>query len=152
MRIQTLVHQLAVACSIAVWLQACSVAPHKTIIEPPPKTSAKPALPLAPVTALKHRARSEQRTGHLAQAAATTERALRIDPDDPRLWQLLARIRLAQGDAAQAAAMAGKSNTLAGDNAVLMKQNEHIVAQALRLTGDEKDASRADRHVHGEAL
>ena len=51
--------------------------------------------------------------GDLERAAATLERALRIDSRDPVLWLALAEVRLAQGDAAQAAGLARRAETLA---------------------------------------
>jgi hypothetical protein len=138
--IRALLRNLAVADSLAVWLSACGVAPRKTVIEPQPpaqKESGELTPPPTPVAALKQRAHDEQQAGWLAQAAATAERALRIRPNDLRLWQILARIQLAQGDATQAEVLAAKSNSMAG-NAVLHKQNAHIIAQARRLSNDTK--------------
>jgi hypothetical protein len=42
---------------------------------------------------------AEQRAsaGHLDSAAATLERALRLEPQNPLLWHRLARLRLQQG-------------------------------------------------------
>ena len=50
-------------------------------------------------------------------AAASIERALRIEPRNPRLWQELARVRLKQGQYAQAENVAARSNSWAGDDA-----------------------------------
>ncbi|RKZ39635.1 MAG: hypothetical protein DRQ49_10925 [Gammaproteobacteria bacterium] len=48
------------------------------------------------------------------QAAASLERAIRIDPRNPILWHNLAGVRLAQEDWKRAANLAQKSNALAG--------------------------------------
>jgi len=50
------------------------------------------------------------------QAAASLERALRIDPRNPILWHNLAGSRLAQEDWKRAANLAQKSNALAGSD------------------------------------
>jgi len=50
------------------------------------------------------------------QAAASLERALRIDPHNPILWHNLAGSRLAQADWKRAANLAQKSNALAGSD------------------------------------
>jgi len=50
------------------------------------------------------------------QAAASLERALRIDPHNPILWHNLAGSRLAQEDWKRAANLAQKSNALAGSD------------------------------------
>src|SRR5882672_3557436 len=59
-------------------------------------------------------ARTDAAAGRLANAAASLERALRIEPRNPRLWQELARVRLKQGDYAQAESTAARSNSWAG--------------------------------------
>jgi len=75
-------------------------------------------------------ARSDAASGRLVQAAATLERALRIEPRNPRLWHELARVRLRQGDTAQAANLAARSNSFAGNDAALRSANQSIIDQA----------------------
>lgn len=65
--------------------------------------------------------------GDYPSAAAQLERALRIRPQDPVLWQKLAWLRLQNGDFEQAASLAARSDTLAGNNATLRAQNQRIV-------------------------
>ena len=67
--------------------------------EPVPEPAAKPAAPSenVAVAGLVQSARADAAAGRLANAAATLERALRIEPRNPRLWQELARVRLQQG-------------------------------------------------------
>jgi Tfp pilus assembly protein PilF len=79
-------------------------------------------------------ARADLAAGRLANAAAALERALRIEPRNPRLWQELARVRLQQGEYAQVESLAARSNTWAGTD-------EHLRAENLRLI----DAARAAR-------
>jgi cytochrome c-type biogenesis protein CcmH/NrfG len=64
------------------------------------------------------------------QAAATLERALRIEPRNPRLWHELAKVRLRQGDGAQAANLAARSNSFAGSDSQLRAANQAIIEQA----------------------
>ncbi|MEJ2154345.1 MAG: tetratricopeptide repeat protein [Desulfobacteraceae bacterium] len=52
------------------------------------------------------------------EARANLERAVRIEPRNPLLWQELARVQLEQGQYRQAENMAAKSNTLAGGRPV----------------------------------
>jgi Flp pilus assembly protein TadD len=66
----------------------------------------------------------------VAQAAAQLERALRIRPQDPLLWQKLAWLRLQNGDFDQAATLAARSDALAGNNAELRAQNRRIIELA----------------------
>lgn len=80
-----------------------------------------PALPESPAerprnaaaVSLQATAEQQRAAGDLDLAAATLERALRIDSRDPRLWLSLAEIRLEQGDPGQAAALARRAETLA---------------------------------------
>jgi predicted Zn-dependent protease len=84
------------------------------------------------IAGLVESARSDANSGRLVQAAATLERALRIEPRNPRLWHELARVRLRQGDTAQAANLAARSNSFAGSDAALRSANQSIIEQARR--------------------
>ena len=77
-------------------------------------------------------ARAEAASGKLANAAASIERALRIEPRNPRLWNELARIRLQQRDWAQAESTAARSNSFAGSDSGLRASNAQIIDQARR--------------------
>ena len=68
-----------------------------------------------------------------AKAAATLERAIRIDGDDPELWHLLGHLHLLQGHYQQAHSMAYKSNSLAGDDESIKERNERLIIAAQRL-------------------
>jgi tetratricopeptide (TPR) repeat protein len=86
-----------------------SVAPQA----PPPRPAA------AASRTLLEQSRAEQAAGEYSRAAASLERALRIDPDDPWLWLELGQVRLAEGDRGQAEMMARRALTLAdGDGAL----------------------------------
>lgn len=82
------------------------------------------------VMALAKRADGEIRANDLVAAAATLERALRIEPNNAGLWSRLAEVRLRQGDKAQAEQLALKSNGLAAGNAALKARNDQIIARA----------------------
>jgi predicted Zn-dependent protease len=75
-------------------------------------------------------ARADAAAGRLPSAAASLERALRIEPRNPRLWQQLARVRLQQGDFAQAESLAARSNSYAGSDSTLRAENQRIVDEA----------------------
>ncbi len=80
------------------------------------------------VTALTNTAASHLATGALEQAANALERALRIEPQNPRLWHFLAQIHHQRGDYEQARDMAERSSGLAGDDAGLKAQNTWLTA------------------------
>lgn len=111
--------------------------PPPAVIRPGPPPSAPPAAaapaPQPPATdSLVALADRQAAAGDVAQAAAQLERALRIRPQDPVLWQKLAWLRLRNGDFDQAAALAARSDSLAGNNTALRAENRRItdLAQA----------------------
>jgi tetratricopeptide (TPR) repeat protein len=95
------------------------------------------------IAGLLEGARADAAGGRLANAAASLERALRIEPRNPRLWQELARVRLKQGDYAQAESTAARSNSWAGDDSGLRAENWRLIAQAREARGDAEGARAA---------
>jgi hypothetical protein len=111
--------------------------PASAIIRPgpppsAPPVSATPAPPAQPTAtgSLVALADRQAAAGDYASAAAQLERALRIRPQDPLLWQKLAWLRLQNGDFDQAATLASRSDSLAGNNAAVRAQNRRIVELA----------------------
>lgn len=119
----------------------------------PPSVEEKPAEPppLVPpphkesvaIAGLMETARADAAAGNLASAAASLERALRIEPRNPRLWHELARVRLKQGQYAQAESMAARSNSWAGDDRGLRAENWRLIAQSREARGDSEGARAA---------
>jgi len=91
--------------------------------------------PNRPVLALVERAEAQRAAGDLAGAAATLERALRIEPRNPHMLNRLARVRLQQGNYSQADSLASKSNALAGSAPALEQDNLSIIAAARKAAG-----------------
>ena len=116
-----------------------------TVYQPAPAPAPLPA-PRAETPAialLMDTARADTEAGRLSNAAASLERALRIEPRNPRLWQELARVRLKQGDYAQAENVARRSNSWAGGEAALRAENWRLIAQAREARGDAAGARAA---------
>ncbi|MBU1191172.1 MAG: tetratricopeptide repeat protein [Gammaproteobacteria bacterium] len=113
-------------------------------ITPPPRSTSSSALPASgpAVIALLERADRQYMDQDLDSAAATLERALRIEPRNPLLWHRLASVRLDQGQIDQAMQMAAKSNSLAGSNHSLLARNWQLISLAYRAKGD-LDAARS---------
>ena len=88
-----------------------------------------------------------EHSGKPVQAAATLERALRIEPKNPLLWQRLGELHLKQGNWQQAIAMAQKSNFLAADNKNLQLTNWKIIEQASAAQGDENQLMQARKMI-----
>lgn len=117
---------------------------------PPPVTgTAIPAPPAesAAVLALVERADRQYQTRDLDAAAASLERALRIEPRNAQLWHRLAAVRLDQGQNDQAIQMAAKSNSLAGTDRGLQARNWQLIASARRAKGDLAGAQAADQRA-----
>ena len=88
-------------------------------------------------------ARADTAAGNLAGAAASLERALRIEPRNPRLWHELARVRLKQGQFAQAESVAARSNSWAAADRTLRAENWRLIAQSREARGDAEGAKAA---------
>jgi tetratricopeptide (TPR) repeat protein len=95
------------------------------------------------VAGLLDAARADVTAGRLPNAAASLERALRIEPRNPRLWAELARVRFKQGDFVQAESTARRSNSWAGSDNALLAENWRLIAQAREARGDGEGARSA---------
>jgi tetratricopeptide (TPR) repeat protein len=104
----------------------------------------------AAVVALFEQARSQSSAGQREAAGASLERALRIEPRNPVLWQELARLRLAQGQYRQAEYLAAMANALAGDDQRLRAENWRIIGQARSERGDAAGAQAAFERAEGK--
>jgi predicted Zn-dependent protease len=133
---------------LAVLIGGCAVVQLPAPVSEPTPLEPGPAPPAArterPVIAgLLDGARADAASGRLASAAASLERALRIEPRNPRLWQELARVRLKQGEYAQTESTAARSNSLAGGDSALRAGNWRLIAQAREARGDTAGARAA---------
>jgi predicted Zn-dependent protease len=99
------------------------------------------------VVALLGQAEKQANSGDLDAAAASLERAIRIEPRNPLLWYHLATVRLAQQEAAQAEQLAVKSNSLAAGNRLQQSRNWRLIAKARQALGDRAGAQAAERRA-----
>lgn len=163
----------AVTCMV-VLLGACAsdgevrgveqAEPAAPIYAPPPTTSRDEEVLPAPklpeenpadarkasgpaVVALLDRSDTESKAGKLDEAAASLERALRIEPRNPHLYRQLALLRLQQGQTEQAEGLAMKSSSLAGKDHTLQARNWRLIAEARRLRQDDFGAAEAERRA-----
>jgi Tfp pilus assembly protein PilF len=84
------------------------------------------------------------KSGELDKAAASLERALRIEPKNASIWYDLAQIRLHQHQYQQAESLAVKSNSLAGSNNALRTRNWRLIAVSRRAMGNNAGADEAE--------
>src|SRR3954462_13774083 len=117
-----------VLLALLVGCAAQQPAPVETSPPTAPPPVAKPEN--SAVAGLMDSARSDAASGKLGSAAATLERALRIEPRNPRLWHELAKVRLRQADYSQAESLAARSNTYAGDDRDLRAANQKVISDA----------------------
>lgn len=109
-----------------------------------PDRRAPPARASSAVIALLDEAGAQAQGGELDRAAATLERALRIEPGNAGVWHDLAEIRFHQGQYRQAEELAARSRHLAGGDKALQASTWRLTAKARRARGDRAGASAAD--------
>jgi len=130
--------------TLAALLGGCSGLP----LQPPGQAQTPSPEPAArsenaAIASLMESARAEATAGRPANAAASLERALRIEPRNPRLWQALARVHLQQGDYEQAESTARRSNSWAGSDNALRSENWRLIARSREARGDAEGARAA---------
>jgi cytochrome c-type biogenesis protein CcmH/NrfG len=132
---------LCVTLALAALLSGCAgplLQPAAPGSPPAPEPAARTES--VAIASLMDGARADAEAGRLSQAAASLERALRIEPRNPRVWQELARVRLAQGDYMQVEGLAARSNTWAQDDPALRAENWRLIARAREARGDQQGA------------
>ncbi len=95
------------------------------------------------ILALLDDSRQQQQQGQLSKAAATIERAIRLEPNNAILWSRLAQIRLVEKNWQQAYVLANKSNSLERSNKALLSQNWKTIEQAKLNQGDQAAVDHA---------
>jgi hypothetical protein len=119
------------------------VAEPATPVQPVPAVPAQPA-PLPPAArSLAAQAEQASQAGDHEGAAASLERALRIAPNHPVLWQNLAVVRYRQRDYGKVEGLALKSNSLAAAQPGLRAENWRLIAEVRRQRGDSRGADAA---------
>ncbi|HXY75368.1 MAG TPA: tetratricopeptide repeat protein [Steroidobacteraceae bacterium] len=98
-------------------------------------------------SALVAQSHTQAKGGDTAQAGATLERALRIEPDNPLLWIELGRLQLQENNAAQADAMGRKALALASGDASAQASAWRLIADSLRVRGRNQEAADAERRA-----
>jgi cytochrome c-type biogenesis protein CcmH/NrfG len=131
------------AYAVILLLAGCASFEPVATEPPPPSRNAA-------VVSLLDAARSQSAAGKHDIAGASLERALRIEPQNPELWQELARVRLQQGQYREAENLAAKANILSGTDMYLRAENWQIIGQARTRLGDHQGAQAAFEKAEGE--
>ena len=124
--------------------------PPQPTIQLPAATNHLAASSNGGVVALLGKADDQTAAGQIDDAAATLERALRIEPENGRLWHELASVRLRQGNLDAAVSIAQKSNSFARNQRDLQARNWRLIAVARQKQGQSQAAAEA--LVHARAL
>ena len=103
--------------------------PQEEMLEPQQTYSNEATSSSRTVVVLLDQANKQVRSGSPERAAATLERALRIEPKNARLWHRLALLRFQQGKYTLAESLAAKSSTLAQGDWHLKKRNAELIDQ-----------------------
>jgi Tfp pilus assembly protein PilF len=146
-----------IACVIVmILLSSCATTsdqrqPKTPVVTAPPTTPAPPprsdSARQPAVVALLDEADRYDALGQRDQAAASLERALRIQPRDATLWHRLAKIRFEQGQWQQAQTLAARSNALAGNDRHLKAANWHLIADVKTKLRDPEGAAWARQNA-----
>ena len=127
---------------LAFFIAGCATGPAPSPEQPeqpapqePPPPEVQQKRENVAIAGLMQSARADSAAGRLSTAAASLERALRIEPRNPRLWHELAKVRLKQGEYAQAESMAARSNSWAGSDSALREENQRLIEQAREAAG-----------------
>ncbi|MEQ8207057.1 MAG: hypothetical protein RIA65_12830 [Woeseia sp.] len=91
---------------------------------------------------LLEQSRQQQRSGNLAQAGSTLERAVRIDPSEPAVWLALAQLRYEESNWNQTEQLARKAYSLAADGSAERRAAQSLIADALDRQGRSEEAQR----------
>ena len=129
MRFFYLVVLILAGCATQPTPEKPQEAPPPQQLPPPPRSET------TAVAGLMESARADTAAGRLTNAAASLERALRIEPRNPRLWHELAQVRLRQRDYAQVESLATRSNTFAGTDAELRAANQRLIEESRAARG-----------------
>lgn len=122
---------------------------------PPPVEEPQPLPPpivreptLGPASrALVGQAQTQAASKNYAVAAASIERAMRIEPDNPLLWIELGKVRQAEGNYQQAENMGRKAASMAVNAPRTQAAAWSLVAESLRARGKNAQAREAEERA-----
>jgi tetratricopeptide (TPR) repeat protein len=93
--------------------------------------------------ALVTQAEAQRKSKNFVQAAATLERALRIEPNNPLLWLEYAELRQDESNFAQAENLARKAVALASGDPRTQSNAWMVVADSLKARNQNAEAQQA---------
>jgi cytochrome c-type biogenesis protein CcmH/NrfG len=156
-------YALLAGCVVPSPYESRSTAPNQPVgevatvqtqpVTTPESTAPAEALPIpipvrprtfgAATKALVTQAQAQLNAGNESLAAATIERALRIEPDNPLLWIELAKIRHQEGNDSQAENLARKALAMASGDGKTQATAWRVIAESYRARGRNPEARDA---------
>ena len=115
--------------------------------EPVPQRPTRTFTLSPPSRALVTQAEEQAQNGDVTAAAATIERALRIEPSNPLLWIELGKLRMREASYAQAESVGRKAVSLATGDARAESSAWSLVAESFRARGRNADAREAEERA-----
>jgi Tetratricopeptide repeat len=112
----------------------------------PPPVVREPTLGAAS-RALVGQAQTQLASKNYAVAAASIERALRIEPDNPLLWIELGKVRQAEGNYQQAENMGRKAASMSVNAPKTQSAAWSLIAESLRARGKNAQAREAQERA-----
>jgi len=97
--------------------------------------------------ALVNQAHTQLTAKNFAMAAATIERALRIEPSNPLLWLEYGQVRMTEGNYAQAESMGRKAVALASGDSRTQANAWRLIADSLQAQNKTTEAKQAELRV-----
>lgn len=163
-------HLAGYCATLLLTLAGCTTPqPYSPPSSPPPETAETPATEIQPATpwpsveegqplppsnvrnyslnaasrALVNQANTQRKTKNFVQAAATLERALRIEPNNPLLWLEYGELRMDEGNYAQAENMGRKAVASASGDVRTQSKAWRLVADSLKARDKNSEAQQA---------
>jgi tetratricopeptide (TPR) repeat protein len=160
--VMTRQQQLSWIAAATLALSACTVPAPQTVPPrptpvPPPQEQApvetqpapQPEPPLSAASrALVGQAQSQMASKNYAVAAASIERALRIEPDNALLWIELGKVRQSEGNYVQAENMGRKAVQMSANAPRANSAAWSLIAESLRARGKNVEAQAAEARAN----
>ncbi len=115
--------------------------------EPVPQRPTRTFTLSPPSRALVTQAQEQAQNGDVTAAAATVERALRIEPSNPLLWIELGKLRMREASYGQAESVGRKAVSLATGDARAESAAWSLIADSFRARGRNAEAREADERA-----
>lgn len=98
------------------------------------------------VETLLVRAYADAKLGRTDAAMSKLERGLRMEPQNPKLWNQLAELHYKKGNYKQAIAMAKKAINYSSSNEEMTEKNWHLISEVAERSGDSRAMAEVNEY------